>query len=194
MAQPFTDAQRSEIRRQLFDSACRHALATGVRKTSLETLTADAGISKSSFYKFYASKEELFLQVAAHWEATALERASAALQSSAHKSAKERAAAFVFTVFESIRQMGIERFLREDMPLLNACVPEEEARRHRLNSASGIFTQLQQAQIRFTAPDATVRAVIQLMYLSILNSAELGDSFFPALRELVISACDRLVA
>ena len=45
-----------------------------------------------------------------------------------------------------------------------------------------------------SAPDATVRSVIQLMYLSILNSAEIGDSFFPALRELVVSACDRLVA
>ena len=57
-----------------------------------------------------------------------------------------------------------------------------------------IRDRLQQAHIRFTAPDATVRSVIQLMYLSILNSAEIGDSFFPALRELVASACDRLVA
>ena len=31
-------------------------------------LTADAGISKSSFYKFYDSKELLFLEIAADWE------------------------------------------------------------------------------------------------------------------------------
>ena len=75
MAQPFTEAQRSAIRQQLFDSACRFALTPGVRKTSLEMLTVEAGISKSSFYKFFESKEELFLRVAAHWEATALTRA-----------------------------------------------------------------------------------------------------------------------
>lgn len=194
MAQPFTDEQRSAIRARLFESACRHALTPGVRKTSLDALTADAGISKSSFYKFYESKEALFLRVAAHWEAIALERASNALAASAGKSDKERAASFVFTAFETIRQFGIERFLREDLPLLSDAVPEEDAKKHCLSSAAGIFAQLRQAQIRFTAPDATVLSVIQLMYLSMLSSAEIGDSFFPALRELVASACDRLVA
>ena len=55
MAQPFTNEQRDAIRQQLFDSACRHARLTGVKKTSLDALTADAGIAKSSFYKFYES-------------------------------------------------------------------------------------------------------------------------------------------
>ena len=194
MAQPFTEEQRSIISQQLFSSACQFALTAGVRKTSLEMLTAEAGISKSSFYKFYESKEALFLRVAAHWEATALERASQALERSAENSDKARAAAFVFTAFESIRQMGIERFLREDLPALRNAFPEEAARRHCMSSAANIFSRLQQAHIRFTAPDATVLSVIQLMYLSILSSAEIGDSFFPALRELVASACDRLVA
>ena len=194
MAQPFTEEQRSIISQRLFSSACRFALTPGVRKTSLEMLTAEAGISKSSFYKFYESKEALFLRVAAHWEATALERASQALERSAENSDKARAAAFVFTAFESIRQMGIERFLREDLPALRNAFPEEAARRHCMSSAANIFSRLQQAHIRFTAPDATVRSVIQLMYLSILSSAEIGDLFFPALRELVASACDRLVA
>ena len=194
MAQPFTEEQRSAISRRLFDSACRFALTPGVRKTSLEMLTAEAGISKSSFSKFYESKEALFLRVAAHWETTALERAMQALERSEGSSDKARAADFVFTVFETIRQLGIERFLREDMPVLRDAFPEEAARRHCMSSAANIFSRLQQAHIRFTAPDATVLSVIQLMYLSILSSAEIGDSFFPALRELVASACDRLVA
>ena len=88
MAQPFTEAQRSAIRQQLFDSACRFALTPGVRKTSLEMLTVEAGISKSSFYKFFESKEELFLRVAAHWEATALTRASQALATSSRSAGK----------------------------------------------------------------------------------------------------------
>ena len=31
-------------------------------------LTADAGISKSSFYKFFSSKELLLLEIANDWE------------------------------------------------------------------------------------------------------------------------------
>lgn len=194
MAQPFTQEQRSAISRQLFDSACRFALTPGVRKTSLEMLTGEAGISKSSFYKFYESKEVLFLRVAAHWETTALSRATQALERSAGRSDKERAADFVFTAFETIRQLGIERFLREDLPALRDAFPEDAARRHCMDSAANIFAMLRQAHIRFTAPDTTVLSVIQLMYLSILSSAEIGDSFFPALRELVASACNHLVA
>ena len=194
MAQPFTQEQRSAISRQLFDSACRFALTPGVRKTSLEMLTDEAGISKSSFYKFYESKEALFLRVAAHWETTALSRATQALERSAGRSDKERAADFVFTAFETIRQLGIERFLREDLPALRDAFPEDAARRHCMDSEANIFAMLRQAHIRFTAPDTTVLSVIQLMYLSILSSAEIGDSFFPALRELVASACNHLVA
>ena len=165
-----------------------------MRKTSLEMLTGEAGISKSSFYKFYESKEALFLRVAAHWETTALSRATQALERSAGRSDKERAADFVFTAFETIRQLGIERFLREDLPALRDAFPEDAARRHCMDSAANIFAMLRQAHIRFTAPDTTVLSVIQLMYLSILSSAEIGNSFFPALRELVASACTHLVA
>ena len=194
MALPFTEQQRSAIRQKLFESAQRHALSDGVQRTSLDTLTSEAGISKSSFYKFYESKEQLFIEVARHWESEIIGPAMRALTENRQGSDKERAADFVFTAFETIRQLGIERFLREDLPALRDAFPEEAARRHCMNSAANLFARLQQAHIRFTAPDATVRSVIQLMYLSILNSAEIGDSFFPALRELVASACDRLVA
>ena len=67
MALPFTPEQMNDIRHRLLKSAQRHARDTGLKKTSLDMLTADAGISKSSFYKFYESKEQLFLEVASDW-------------------------------------------------------------------------------------------------------------------------------
>lgn len=194
MALPFTEAQRDEIRQRLFISACRHALSAGVKKTSLDMLTADAGIAKSSFYKFFDSKEQLFLAVAATWEEKILEQGALALESSSGKPNKSRAAAFVYAVFEAIHGMGIARFLREDLPYLNAFAPEALTREHCMDSADSIFNQLRRAQITFTAPDETVLSVIRLLYLSILNIGDLGASFFPALHELVASACDRLVA
>ncbi len=49
MPQAFTKQQMQAIREKLFQSACRHAVTQGVRKTSLEALASDAGISKSTF-------------------------------------------------------------------------------------------------------------------------------------------------
>ena len=194
MALPFTQAQREDIRARLLASAQSHALGAGLRKTSLEALTADAGISKSSFYKFYASKEHLFLQVAMLWEQEILRRAAGALGRAQGSGDKERAAAMVLCAFRAIHELGIARFLREDLPPLMAMCPEEIASAHYLSSAESIFAALRDAQIHFTVPDEVALSVIRLMYLSILHIGEIGDAFFPALSELVQSACDRLVA
>ena len=193
MALPFTDEQRQYIRARLLESAQRHALLEGVAKTSLDTLTSDAGISKSSFYKFYASKEALFLEVAGIWEEQILSNAHQTLSACEEMSSKERAARFVYAVFETIHQMGLARFLREDLQVLSAFLPKDEARAHCLTSAQGIFDALRKARIRFTEPEETVLAVIQLMYLSILSIGDIGENFFPALQMLVSSACDKLV-
>lgn len=194
MALPFTDEQRQRIRSLLLESAQRHAVHPGVIKTSLDMLTSDAGISKSSFYKFYESKEQLFLEVAARWEEQILLSAQQALASNEALSGKERAARFVFAVFESIHHMGLVRFMREDLPYLNDFLPKDEARAHCLTSAQGIFDTLHEARIRFTQPEETVLAVIQLMYLSILSIGDIGENFFPALQMLVHGACEKLVA
>lgn len=193
MALPFTEAQRADIRARLLESARANALGAGLRKTSLEALTADAGISKSSFYRFYESKEQLFLEVASLWEGEILRRAAQALQT-AGASDKERAAAMVLCAFRAIHELGIARFLREDLPQLMALCPEDAARRHYLSSAESIFEALRGARIHFTVPEDVALSVIQLMYLSILHIGEIGEGFFPALAELVQSACDRLVA
>ena len=194
MALPFTPEQLDGIRQRLYESAQKHARETGLKKTSLDMLTADAGISKSSFYKFYESKELLFLEVSMNWEREILEAAARTLEETRDKANRERAAAFVYAVFETIHRMGIVRFLREDLPQLNAFIPQGSARAHCTDSAESIFARLQEEKIRFTAPDETVLSVIKLMYLSILNISEIGEGFWQALYVLVDGACAKLVA
>lgn len=193
MAHPFTAEQMREIKFRLMESAKRHALHTGVKKTSLDALTADAGIAKSTFYKFYDCKERLFLDVAGRFEADITVYALSALRACTEQSSKRRAAAFVCAAFERVHQLGITRFMREDFPLLSVLVSRDKARKHMLSSAENILNTLQNENIVFTEPDETVLSVIQLLYLSILNIGDFGDNYFPALRVLVESACDRLV-
>ena len=194
MALPFTDNQKNTIRERLLRSAMKHALKIGIRKTSLDMLAADAGIAKSSFYKFFESKELLFLEAGSRWEKEIHGRMQTALKENNCLSDKDRAAAIVFSVFKAIHELGIARFLREDAPLLNELLQEKQVKAHMLSSAQMLFEALREANIRFTAPDETVASVIQLLYLSILNFGDLGENYFPALYEIVAGACDRLVA
>lgn len=193
MAQPFSPEQRDAIRARLLESARQHIVSDGVKKTSLDMLTSDAGISKSSFYKFYDSKEQLFLTIAAEWESQVISCVQKALESAAGQSDQDRAAAMVCSAFETIHQLGICRFLSEDLSDLVKLMPESDAKIHYLSSAHGIFDMLHQSQIHFSVPDETVLACIQILYLSILHIDQIGLSFFPALRMLVVGACAELV-
>ncbi len=59
----FTDEEREIIRRKIIDRGKDCFARYGVKKTSIEDLTKDLGIAKSSFYSFFNSKEDLFLQI-----------------------------------------------------------------------------------------------------------------------------------
>lgn len=196
MAQPFSPKQRDAIREKLKESARKYAVSTGVKKTSLDMLTADAGISKSSFYKFYDSKEMLFLEVAADWEAQVIAAVDESLKrdAAADLDDKRRSANTVYTAFETIHNLGIIHFLCEDLPELARFIPEEAARTHYLSSAQGIFDMLHRAEIHFTQPDEIVLGAIRILYLSIMHINQIGSNFFPALHLLVVGACEELVA
>jgi AcrR family transcriptional regulator len=63
MPRAFSEEERQTIRRQLHEQGEKLFEAYGLRKTTVEDITQAVGISKGSFYLFYASKEELLLEI-----------------------------------------------------------------------------------------------------------------------------------
>lgn len=59
----FTDEEREILRKKIIDMGKDCFARYGVKKTRIEDLTKDLGIAKSSFYSFFNSKEDLFLQI-----------------------------------------------------------------------------------------------------------------------------------
>ena len=59
----FDDDEREDIREALVDAGEEYFLRMGPRKTTVEDLTQEVGIAKGSFYTFFDSKSELFLEV-----------------------------------------------------------------------------------------------------------------------------------
>jgi AcrR family transcriptional regulator len=60
----FTEAERARITQLLLDTATHLFATQGLRKTTLEDLTAPAGIAKTSLYSFFPSKEDLYFEAA----------------------------------------------------------------------------------------------------------------------------------
>lgn len=63
MPPAFNADERERITRLLREAGFRLFTTQGLRKTSLDELVRPAGIAKSSFYAFYDSKEELFIDL-----------------------------------------------------------------------------------------------------------------------------------
>lgn len=63
MPRAFDESERAGITRRLRQAGRRLFAAQGVVKTSVENLTAAAGIAKGSLYKFYLNKELLFFEL-----------------------------------------------------------------------------------------------------------------------------------
>ncbi|CAL9367784.1 hypothetical protein SUDANB121_00806 [Nocardiopsis dassonvillei] len=63
MPPAFTEQEKSRITGLLMEAGADLFTARGLRKTSLEDLVAPAGIAKSSFYVFFRSKEDLYLEL-----------------------------------------------------------------------------------------------------------------------------------
>jgi AcrR family transcriptional regulator len=63
MPRAFSEEEREIIRQQLREQGEKLFEVYGLRKTTVDDITQAVGISKGSFYLFYASKEELLLEI-----------------------------------------------------------------------------------------------------------------------------------
>ena len=63
MPRHFTEDEKNEIRESLISVGLELFEKFGVDKTNIEEITAKAGISKGSFYNFFKSKGDLFMEI-----------------------------------------------------------------------------------------------------------------------------------
>jgi AcrR family transcriptional regulator len=63
MAKAFTESKKDQIRLDLLRIGREYFIKYGLKRTSVDDLVRAAGISKGSFYRFFESKEALFLAI-----------------------------------------------------------------------------------------------------------------------------------
>ena len=66
MPRTFTETEKEVIRKQLLEKGSHCFSRYGLKKTGIEDITNLAGIGKGTFYNFFNSKEELFVEVLKH--------------------------------------------------------------------------------------------------------------------------------
>ena len=63
MPKRFSEREKELIKKELQEKGAEQFAKYGLKKTTIDEIVKEVGISKGAFYKFYKTKEELFIDV-----------------------------------------------------------------------------------------------------------------------------------
>ena len=192
MPRGFTQHEQEVIRQKLLDAG-QHCLATfGIRKTNIEELTAAAGISKGAFYKFYESKEHLFLAVLEAFEEQYRLEMLEHLQSISAGSAFEQVRALLKEAFHAFRNHPMfGNFNPQEYEILLRKLPPELVQEHLKSDDQFVSELMQYWQVSGLVEEhdpLLVAGLLKAIFYISLHAEEIGPAFpsaFDVLLDLI---------
>lgn len=188
MPKKFSDQERDWIRHKLLAEAKRQFELSGLRKTSVETLTKAAGIAQGSFYMFFGSKEELYYELLLQEEQRIRTRV---LESHPPDQNHSRDSIRSF-LMDALRLMDESPLLRQmmergEMELLLRKLPPALLERNELEDRDAllpVITAWRNAGIMPDIPPETIVGMIRALLG--LHKQEIGESQYSATLELLV--------
>ena len=191
MSRAFTDKEKSIIQRKMLDEVRKCAGTLGMARTSVEQLARAAGISKGAFYRFYPSKESLFLLVLEEWHASLYCAALDALEEGRGLPDCQRMALAINRASQLLERNRMQDFFEFDVPVLLSRLPDDELRQHYHSDEHHIRRLMEEAGIQLTVELSVAAAAIRGL-LTLSHHKELGHNHDQALQVIIEGTCARL--
>jgi AcrR family transcriptional regulator len=190
MTRAFNEHERKVIRQKLIEKGRELFGTLGLKKTSIEDLAQAAGISKGSFYAFFDSKEELYLEIIESLEGEIRKQIMERLSSKSPLS-KESMKSFIL---EGLRIMETDPLIRrmydqEERDQALRSISQERLAQHIRADEDWMLKFLSEWQEQGFIIDADPRAVagvIRLIITSSLFKDSLGGDSYPESIDLLI--------
>ncbi len=192
MAVAFSEQERQTIFQNLRKTARQCAVSLGIHKTSVEQLARAADISKGAFYKFYDSKEMLFLEVLEKIHTEIYEVSFRALEQNRGLPPAARAAEAVLAACRAMEQTGMMDFLERDVPCILRKIPRETQKKLYHSDAVHIKEALNRAGLEPVGGVELAAAAVRGLMLTVSHRENIGELYPQVLETLVRGACDRL--
>lgn len=100
MARSFSEREKENIRKSLMDICKQNWTQYGYKKTSVDEICKQAGISKGAFYLFFESKEALFCEVLCSVQREICEMAAAAMEEEKEKPGVVKALKLIYRAYD----------------------------------------------------------------------------------------------
>ena len=188
----FSEEENTKIRRSLLAEARSRALTVGMRKTSVEELTAAVGISKGSFYKYFDSKELLFFAVLEELHSELYAVAKDALMANSSLAASDRATEALLAVCRRLSQTGAMRFIESDAELILRRIPEAVKAGHYHDDEAHVCGLLREGGFAPKGGAELAVATVRGLILTVSHREEIGEKYPEVLRILIRGAMNEL--
>jgi AcrR family transcriptional regulator len=185
----FSDGERDRIEADLVETGRELFARYGLSKTTIQDLTEPVGIAPSTFYRFFDSKEALYLRVLkAEGEAVA-DRVVPALEAD---DPREGLVEFLSRLAEEIETNPLIRSLvvEDDLDRLRESLSEVEARQNRETSVAFIRPAIERWQAEGALPDEDpelLAHVVRSASFVTLHEEDVGDRY-PEVRDRLFEA------
>jgi AcrR family transcriptional regulator len=190
MTRAFNERERKIIRQRLIDKGRESFGTFGLKKTNIDSLAQAVGISKGSFYAFFSSKEELYLEIIEAEEGSFREQVMAKVLSE-QPVTKHSLKAFIL---EGLRVMETNPLIRrmhkrdELDRVLRAIPPERLAKHIRADEdwTRDLVAKWQEEGFIVGANPRAIAGIIRLIIASSLFKDSLGGDSYPEAIDLLI--------
>lgn len=188
----FSDFETEQIHKALLTETRRCAVTLGMRKTSVDQLTQAVGISKGSFYRFFASKELLFFAVLEDIHSELYDVADGVLRENIGLPPAERAAKAILAVCKRMSDTGVMTFIENDVAALLQRLPEKIKAEHYHDDETHIRDLLETNSLRPKGGAELATAAVRGLILTISHKEQIGELYPQVLDILVHGACTEL--
>lgn len=193
MGSAFTQQEREEIQTALKEAA-RHCAATiGMRKTTVDELAENAGISKGAFYKFYETKEHLFFEILEDWHTDVYEAAWEMWLKRTDLPDPDRVAEALLEACRVMESNSMMSFFENDLPALLRKIPAEDLQRHYHSDTAHICELIKRSGVQLKVSPAVFSAVIKGLILTLTHRSQIGEDYPEAFRILIKGACEQII-
>ncbi len=190
MARGFTDREKENIKCNLQEACKKSWTQYGYKKTSVDELCRQVGISKGAFYLFFESKEALFCEVLCSVQEQICTAASGIIEKQKDKHGVAEALKYIY------REYDKNNFLYEsssmDYTILMNKLSEEQAKKMQEsgNSCQQLFSGL--PYLKFKVEENLAMSVIYSLIMNIKNKDMLLHNYIETFDFMVEHLVDSL--
>ena len=186
MPKSFTEKESEQIRKTLMIKGQELFSTAGLRKTTVDDLVKSAGIAKGSFYKFFPSKEILYLEILEEIE-TNIRSSMATANLEGKELTKESIKSFLSDIITSIDKNPIllKMFDEKALELIMRKIPQERIKKHMENDSkwfAGLFRSWKMEGYLPDTDENVFSALFRSVFILVTQKEAIGkDLFLPTM-------------